>query len=160
MTVSLYCDGSSTGKSNLPGGWAFVVYVNGEPVWADYGGSPQTTNNEMELTAAVKALEAWSRLRDEFEMEGSIELVSDSKYVLGMASGAHKAVKNVELVERLVALVSKYVTRLRWVPGHSKDKTVDAEMNSRADSLAKRGKAEATSSAAAVDSVPSVDPGV
>lgn len=137
MTVSVYTDGSSSGKGTGAIGWAYVLVRDGEVVGCDYGGLPDGTNQTAELRAAIKGLLG----ADNLDGGDEIELVSDSKYVLGLASGAHRATKNVELVEQLIEL-AKGVTRLRWVPGHSKEKSLDAEMNSRADSLAKRGKAE------------------
>lgn len=139
--ISVYGDGSSTGRSDGPGGWAFVVAVDGGPKRAGYGGEPLTTNNRMELRALIEGLKA---VRAEFSdriADGYVlEVVSDSQLALGMASGAFTPSKNVDLAVELRALALEMrVHRFRWVKGHSGD-----PMNERVDRLAKKGKAEAS----------------
>jgi ribonuclease HI len=139
--LSIYGDGSSTGRSDGPGGWAFVVTVDGRPRRAAYGGDPLTTNNRMEIRALIEGLKAVER---EFAAQATggyvIELVSDSQLALGMASGAFNPTKNIDLVEELRALVLKLkIKRFRWVKGHA-----GHPLNERVDRLAKKGKEEAS----------------
>lgn len=132
---SVYCDGSSTGRADKPGGYGWVILKDGKPVHAGYGGSPKTTNNVMELTAAVKGLEAL--LASELYKGEAVEVVSDSQYTLGIADGTYSPQKNVELAQKLKELVEKTKAKTRWVRGHS-----GQEWQERCDSLAKRGKNE------------------
>jgi ribonuclease HI len=136
--ISVYADGSSGQGGGKPGGWAFVVVVDDFVVHCDYGGDVLTTNNVMELTGCIRGLEAVvaSGLQS---LGHIIELVSDSQYALGMASGLWNATKNVALVEQLKKLVADNGVRLRWVRGHNGD-----VWNERCDSLAALGKKEAT----------------
>lgn len=145
--ISLYTDGSSSGRGTGAIGWAWVLVRDGEVVLCGYGGLPDGTNQRAELMAAVEGLKVTNQyLLDHDCDREEIELVSDSKYVLGLASGAHKASKNLDLVEDLI-WAAKITHRLRWVPGHSREKSLDAEMNNRCDTLSKRGKAEARANA-------------
>ncbi len=145
--ISIYSDGSSSGKATGAIGWAWVLVTDGNVHSVGYGGLPTGTNNQSELLGAIKGIEAYLDSCHRLDMLvcgrdlDEIELVSDSRYVLGCASGAWNPTKNMELVARLIYLKS-YVGRLRWVPGHSKADSLDAEMNSRADSMAKLGKSE------------------
>lgn len=158
--ISIYTDGSSHSSGGKPGGWAFVIVysrpeVLGDPktavIAAGYGGDPSTTNNRMELTGAIKGLEALSQ---HINFKGhNVELVSDSQYTLGMANGSYSPSmdangqrKNGDLVSRLQELSQKYLSKAlsgrpltRWVRGHEGD-----TYNERCDSLAKRGKKENT----------------
>lgn len=118
---------------------------------ADYGGDPCTTNNKMELTAAIRGLQALSTMY--VPRRELVELVADSQYTLGMASGRMSPgmgkdgrPTNGELVARLQKLAQEWLGKApdgrpltRWVPGHAGD-----TWNERADSLAKRGKREST----------------
>lgn len=147
--LSVYCDGSSTGKSDKPGGWAFVIVATRrrlltlEPyevvLSCGYGGDPSTTNNRMELLAAIRGLEELDRLVAAAGCaRGPAELVSDSQYTLNIACGAFSPQKNLDLTERLRALmVAGEPIDIRWVKGHSSN-----VWNSRCDSLAKKGKEE------------------
>lgn len=135
--ISVYADGSSTGRSNKPGGYGWVILLDGTPIRCGYGGNPSTTNNVMELTAALEGLKA---LRDEFThllTSHRIELVSDSQYTLNIASGVFSPQKNIELATELrnVAKTMRVITR--WVRGHSAE-----PWNERCDRLAKKGKEE------------------
>lgn len=157
--ISIYTDGSSHARGGLPGGWAFVIVRDGFPVVANFGGDPSTTNNRMELTGAIKGLETLDALIREHALLDQppfgqvVELVSDSQYTLGMASGAMSPSmgpdgvrKNGDLVDRIRELADRLLTkgsdgkpRTRWVRGHDGD-----TYNERCDSLAKRGKKENT----------------
>lgn len=134
--ISVYCDGSSGAGGGKPGGWAWVIVHNGKPVATDLGGSPSTTNNIMELTGAVEGLKALLEFRNRGDLQAdAIELLSDSQYTLGCASGEWNPTKNLDLVNELLALVKFLKPQLRWVRGHTGD-----TWNERCDSLAHRAK--------------------
>ena len=132
MTITVYTDGSCLKNPNGPGGWAFIV-IELDRIWEVSGGDKSTTNNRMELEAAIQTLEFLSS-RDE-----DIIIYTDSKYVInGITIWIHnwirkdwKKVKNVDLWKRLYVLNDKRV-EWKWVKGHSGDK-----YNDRADELAK-----------------------
>ncbi len=122
--VDIYTDGACRGNPG-PGGWGVVLVYNGrEKVLS--GGEPHTTNNRMELTGVITALEA---LKEPCE----ITLTSDSKYVVDgitkgwaaswKARGWKKADKtpalNPDLWDRLLALVAKHEVTFVWVKGHA-----------------------------------------
>lgn len=137
--ISIYCDGSSHAKGGKPGGWAYCIVKGDEYLATGYGGDPCTSNNKMELTAAIQGIKRYVELKNMPEFEGQlVELVSDSQYTLGMASGQWNAQTNQELVEELVKLFKDNCTRARWVPGHTGDK-----WNEECDRQAKIGKEEA-----------------
>ena len=109
-----------------------------------YGGDPQTTNNRMELMAAIQALEALNR-------PVKVRLHTDSRYLLdgitkwiagwqrnGWMTSANKPVKNADLWRRLAEAMSRHEVTWVWVKGHAGDPG-----NERADSLARRGIEEA-----------------
>jgi len=132
--VNIYTDGACRGNPG-PGGWGAVLLWGGKRREIS-GREPFTTNNRMELTAAVRALEALKR---------SVEVVihSDSKYVVkGMTEwlanwrsrGWRRAggrLENRDLWERLAELDEQHRVRWRWVKGHSDD-----PLNERAHQLA------------------------
>jgi ribonuclease HI len=147
MTVAeIYTDGACSGNPG-PGGWGAVLK------WGDveqelYGGDPATTNNRMELMAAIQALEALSR-------PVPVRLHTDSKYVLdgitkwlpgwkkrGWTTAGKKQVKNVELWQRLEEAMARHDVEWLWVKGHAGDPG-----NERADELARRGCEESGRSA-------------
>jgi ribonuclease HI len=122
-----------------PGGWGALLIFDGREKEL-YGGEPATTNNRMELTAVIRALEALKRACD-------VELYLDSQYVKhGIESWIHtwkkngwrtsdrKPVKNAELWRELDALAALHRIRWHWVRGHA-----DTPGNHRADELANRG---------------------
>ncbi len=134
--VTIYTDGACSGNPG-PGGWAAILrYGEAEKVLS--GGEESTTNNRMELTAAIRALEA---LKEPCE----VTLCSDSKYVVeamsqGWAAGwrargwkrsSGSPAKNPELWERLLALCETHRVRWLWVRGHAEN-----ELNRRCDALA------------------------
>jgi len=109
-----------------------------------HGGDPQTTNNRMELTAAIKALEALKR-------PSTVSLYTDSTYLLngitkwlpgwqrnGWKTAAKKPVKNEDLWRRLVEAMEPHEVTWLWVKGHAGDPD-----NERADELARLGIEEA-----------------
>ena len=140
--VVIYTDGACSGNPG-PGGWGAVLR------WKDtekelYGGDPLTTNNRMELMAAIQALEALQR-------PAKVDLYTDSKYLLdgitkwikgwqrnGWLTSAKKPVKNDDLWRRLSEAMSRHEVTWLWVKGHAGDPG-----NERADALARRGIEEA-----------------
>jgi ribonuclease HI len=138
--VEIYTDGACKGNPG-PGGWG-VLLKSGATEKELYGGEPVTTNNRMELTAVIMALEALKR-------PCHVILHADSQYVLkgitewlagwkakGWKTAAKQPVKNVDLWQKLDALVSTTEHKIdwRWVRGHNGDPG-----NERADELANRG---------------------
>lgn len=124
-----------------PGGWG-VVIVETKGLTDLYGGDPNTTNDRMELTAAIRALEY---LPD----ETFIHLRCDSRYVVDSISkwipewkakgwrSSKGEVMNLDLMQHLDILASQRDVRAFWIPSHSGD-----EFNERADRLAARGRRE------------------
>jgi ribonuclease HI len=134
--VVAYTDGACSGNPG-PGGWGAVLVWNGEERELS-GGDSATTNNRMELMAAIAALEALKR-------ETAIRIVTDSKYVhdgltkwikawkkRGWKTADGKPVKNQDLWERLEAACASHKVRWEWVRGHN-----GHEGNERADALAR-----------------------
>jgi ribonuclease HI len=136
--ITIYTDGACKGNPG-PGGWgAWLKWGDHErELW---GGEAQTTNNRMELTAVIEALAA-------LKGRSRVRLFLDSEYVRnGITSWIHnwkrrgwktadnKAVKNVDLWQRLDTLAQAHEIEWRWVRGHAGDPG-----NERADALANRG---------------------
>jgi ribonuclease HI len=140
-TVSIWTDGACSGNPG-PGGWGAILTF-GDHKKEICGGEAETTNNRMELTAAINALESLTR-------PCVVHLYTDSNYVRGGITGwlsswkrngwrtaDKKPVKNVELWQRLDAAAQSHDIDWRWVKGHAGD-----PMNERADELARQGMAE------------------
>ena len=138
--VAIWTDGACSGNPG-PGGWGAILVFNGVEKELS-GGEQLTTNNRMELMAAISALEALTRAC-------AIDLHTDSKYVMdgvtgwihnwkkrGWKTADKKPVKNVELWQRLDAARERHEIEWKWVKGHAGD-----EMNERADELARAGMA-------------------
>ncbi len=148
--LTIYSDGSSSGKSNAPGGYGWVIVRDREILLAGFGGESKTTNNLMELRGAYEGMEAAIRksLRQPAE---DVVLCSDSEYVLGFAKGAMVARLNVEETARVRRAALALEATTRWVRGHGlkqgmrwEDADIDVLMNHRCDSLAKLGKQKIT----------------
>jgi ribonuclease HI len=137
-TVELFTDGACRGNPG-PGGWGVLLrYQKKErELW---GGEPETTNNRMELQAAIEGLRALSE-------PCRVELTTDSQYVRkgitewisawkqrGWRTAAKKPVKNVELWQLLDAEARRHQVEWHWVKGHSGHRENDI-----ADGLANRG---------------------
>ncbi|PKL96066.1 MAG: ribonuclease HI [Gammaproteobacteria bacterium HGW-Gammaproteobacteria-8] len=133
--VRIWTDGACSGNPG-PGGWGAVLRWNGTEKELS-GGEPDTTNNRMELMAAIRALEALKR-------PCRVELTTDSNYVRqgmtewlprwqanGWKTAARKPVKNDDLWRRLVQASAGHEIRWCWVKGHS-----GHPENERADRLA------------------------
>ncbi|MCV0413666.1 MAG: ribonuclease HI [Brevundimonas sp.] len=140
--VIIHTDGACKGNPG-PGGWGAVLQAGGGHEKELWGGEANTTNNRMELTAAIMALEALKR-------PCKVELHTDSKYVMqgitewmrgwkarGWITADKKPVKNADLWQRLDAARARHDVKWRWVKGHA-----GHELNERADQLANRGVAE------------------
>ena len=137
----IFTDGACRGNPG-PGGWGAVM------IWGAHekelcGGEPDTTNNRMELMAAIMALEAITK-------PCQVELHTDSKYVQtgikewihgwkarGWRTAAKAPVKNEDLWRRLDEARLRHEVDWRWVKGHAGN-----ELNERADALARRGLTE------------------
>lgn len=141
MRYRLYTDGSSHAKSGLPGGWAWLLV---DPVTetvhaANLGSDDSTSNNRMELTAAIEGL---AHCVGTLKAGDEVTLVSDSQYVLGTTSGGYSPSKNLDLVERLQG-ITKALLHMRvaltgeWVKGHSGE-----EWNETVDNMATKAKHE------------------
>lgn len=139
MILSLYCDGSSSGRKDGPTGWGWVLVSGGKVVDWDYGGAPNGTNNTAELSGAINGLVAITKKVDILKKIHNkiitLELVCDSMYVLNMASGEYAPTCNFDLVGQVKALKEFTVASTRWVRGHSGD-----PFNTKVDKLAKLGK--------------------
>jgi ribonuclease HI len=136
--VVIYTDGACRGNPG-PGGWGAIL-ISGERERELSGGEPQTTNNRMELMAAIQALEALNR-------PCRVELHTDSQYVRngisewisawkarGWKTAAKAPVKNEDLWRRLDEARARHTVDWRWVKGHN-----GHPLNERADALARQG---------------------
>lgn len=143
QTVVIYTDGACHGNPG-PGGWGAVVRVGAHEQQL-FGGERGTTNNRMELMAAIAALESITAAGP-----CPIQLWTDSQYVRngittwiagwkrkGWKTAAGQPVKNIDLWQRLDAAAARYVVDWQWVKGHA-----GHEGNELADQLATRGAIE------------------
>jgi ribonuclease HI len=135
-TVTIYTDGACSGNPG-PGGWGAIL-MYGQHRRELSGGEAQTTNNRMELTAVIRALEC-------LKEPCTVELWSDSKYVIdGLSKGWAKSWRargwvksdkkpalNPDLWGRLLELTETHSLRYHWVKGHAEN-----EYNNRCDELA------------------------
>jgi len=148
--VTIFTDGACKGNPG-PGGWGAILISGGhrKDIW---GGEPETTNNRMELMAAIQALEALKK-------PCTVELHSDSTYVLkgitewmggwkarGWKTGDKKPVKNEDLWKRLDQARLRHDVKWKWVKGHA-----GHELNEHADALANRGVDEVLGTAPLAD---------
>ncbi|WP_319530940.1 ribonuclease HI [uncultured Cohaesibacter sp.] len=138
--VTIYTDGACSGNPG-PGGWGALLTM-GEHEKELCGGEAETTNNRMELTAAIEAFNALKRPCE-------VDLWTDSQYVKGGITGwiygwkkngwktaNKKPVKNAELWQALDEALKRHKVNWHWVKGHA-----GHEGNERADELARRGMA-------------------
>lgn len=136
--VTIYTDGACKGNPG-PGGWGALLMF-GEHQKELFGGESETTNNRMELQAAIEALEALTR-------PCKVHLITDSVYMKdgitkwignwrrkGWKTAAGKPVKNRELWERLDKAIGQHEVHWGWVKGHAGDPG-----NEKADELANKG---------------------
>ena len=135
MSIEMYTDGACKGNPG-PGGWGVLLRYNGVEKTLK-GAEAQTTNNRMELTAAIRGLEALKRSCE-------VDLYTDSQYLRqgmlswlaqwkknGWRNSKKEAVKNADLWQRLDELSQSHQIRWHWVKGHS-----GHPENERADALA------------------------
>ena len=144
MNIKIYTDGACIGNPG-PGGWAAILITNGEKKEM-FGGEKLTTNNRMELTAAIKALEYCEKIEGIQPSLKQITVYTDSIYVKdgitlwidkwqknNWKTADKKNVKNVDLWKKLKDVVKFNTIEWVWVKSHSND-----PMNELADKLAKR----------------------
>jgi ribonuclease HI len=137
-SVTLYTDGACRGNPG-PGGWGALLRY-GDRERELYGAESSTTNNRMELTAAIEGLAA-------LRTRCAVDLATDSTYVMkgmtewleawkrrGWKTAGRKPVANADLWQRLDEQCQRHAVSWRWVKGHSGDPG-----NERADQLANRG---------------------
>jgi len=143
MTTKIYTDGACIGNPG-PGGWAAVIFINDKKKEL-FGGEKLTTNNRMELTAAIKALEYCNAEEKKESLSKKIIIYTDSIYVKegitvwinnweknNWKTADKKNVKNVDLWKKLKKLAESNLVEWNWIKGHSQD-----PMNELADRLAK-----------------------
>lgn len=136
--MDMFTDGACRGNPG-PGGWGVLLRSKGMEKEM-YGGEPHTTNNRMELMAAIQGLEALTR-------PCRVVLTTDSQYVMkgitewmeawqrrGWKTSNKQPVKNVDLWQRLSAALERHEVEWHWVRGHT-----GHPENERADVLANRG---------------------
>ena len=136
--VAIYTDGACKGNPG-PGGWGVLLQYRGREREL-YGGEPATTNNRMELTAVIRALETLKR-------RSAVAVFTDSQYVKngietwihawkrnGWRTSDRKSVKIADLWLELQRLAGEHDIEWHWVKGHA-----ETEGNHRADELANRG---------------------
>lgn len=139
--VVIYTDGACSGNPGV-GGWGAVL-IYGQSVKEIYGGDKSTTNNQMELTAAIMALK-------QLKFACAVTLYTDSQYVKkgitewidgwsknDWKNSQKKPVKNKELWIELSEEAKRHEIQWKWVKGHDGD-----EMNEKADELARKGAEE------------------
>jgi ribonuclease HI len=146
--VEIYTDGACSGNPG-PGGWGVLLSYGGRTRELHGGSAEPTTNNRMELMAAIQALESLTR-------PSAVRLHTDSSYVRngitgwlqawkrnGWKTAARQPVKNADLWQRLDAAAARHDVQWLWVKGHAGNPG-----NERADALANKGMDEARAGAA------------
>ena len=136
--ISIYTDGACSGNPGI-GGWGAVILIKGEKPLFLHGGHHETTNNRMELTAAINAINYFKQKQD-------LKIFTDSKYLKdGIESWIHKwkingwktsnkkSVKNKDLWIELDNGIAKHNILWSWVKGHANN-----EFNEKADLLARK----------------------
>ena len=144
MEIKIYTDGACIGNPG-PGGWAAVVLA-GNKKKELFGGEKTTTNNRMELTAAIKGLEYCYEQKEKNQSLKLIKIFTDSNYVKdgitiwinsweknNWKTSDKKNVKNIDLWKKLKNLTALNRIEWNWIKGHSEN-----PMNDLADKLAKR----------------------
>jgi ribonuclease HI len=143
VKIIVYTDGACSGNPGR-GGWGAILTASEDGITVSekeiFGGEANTTNNRMELTAAIKALEALKK-------KTTLTVVTDSKYLRdGMTmwldnwiknnwkSSQNKEIKNKDLWQKIYTLSQRHKISWHWVKGHN-----DHPENERADNLARKG---------------------
>ncbi|HRP98319.1 MAG TPA: ribonuclease HI [Rhodocyclaceae bacterium] len=147
--IDIYTDGACSGNPG-PGGWGAILRFGAheKEIW---GGEPQTTNNRMELTAVIRALELLKRpvaarvhTDSQYVQKGISEWIHGWK-ARGWKTASKTPVKNVDLWQALDRATSRHKLDWVWVRGHA-----GHPENERADELARRGVAAVRKSGAPV----------
>ena len=138
MNIDVYTDGACSGNPGI-GGWGVVIIINNNKTINLNGGLINTTNNQMELTAAIEALKY-------FKKKSILNLFTDSKYVKEgietwiinwkkneWKTASKKPVKNKELWIKLNKQIVRHTIHWQWVKGHAGN-----EYNEKADYLARK----------------------
>lgn len=138
MNIEIYTDGACSGNPGI-GGWGALIKFPNSKIIKLNGGCKNTTNNQMELTAAIKALQY-------IDNSENITLHTDSKYLMnginnwiknwkknGWKTASKKPVKNKDLWLELDEIIIKHNIKWNWIKGHSGNKN-----NDEADFLARR----------------------
>ena len=136
--IKIYTDGACSGNPGI-GGWGAVIFSNSDDAVFLNGGENITTNNRMELTAAIKSIAY-------FKNRSNLEIFTDSKYLKdgierwilnwkknGWKTSNKKPVKNKDLWVQLDKEILKHNIKWNWVKGHANN-----EFNEKADSLARK----------------------
>ena len=136
--IKIYTDGACSGNPGI-GGWGAVIFSNSDDVVFLNGGENITTNNRMELTAAIKSISY-------FKNRSNLEIFTDSKYLKdgierwilnwkknGWKTSNKNPVKNKDLWVQLDKEILKHNIKWNWVKGHANN-----EFNEKADSLARK----------------------
>ena len=136
--INIYTDGACSGNPGI-GGWGAVIFSNSDDVVFLNGGESITTNNRMELMAAIKSIAY-------FKNRSNLEIFTDSKYLKdgierwilnwkknGWKTSNKKPVKNKDLWVQLDKEILKHNIKWNWVKGHANN-----EFNEKADSLARK----------------------
>ena len=136
--IKIYTDGACSGNPGI-GGWGAVIFSNSDDAVFLNGGENITTNNRMELTAAIKSIAY-------FKNRSNLEIFTDSKYLKdgierwilnwkknGWKTSNKKPVKNKDLWVQLDKQILKHNIKWNWVKGHANN-----EFNEKADSLARK----------------------
>jgi len=144
MEIKIYTDGACAGNPG-PGGWAAIIIVENKKKEL-FGGEKLTTNNRMELTAAIKALEYCDSEEKKQLSLKQIKIYTDSTYLKdgitlwintwqknNWKTSDKKNVKNVDLWKKLIDAVNSKQIEWNWVKGHTND-----PLNELADKLAKK----------------------
>ena len=144
MEIKIYTDGACIGNPG-PGGWAAIVLFENKKKEL-FGGEKLTTNNRMELTAAIKALEYYAREEKKQLSLKNVKIFTDSVYVKegitvwvnnweknNWKTADKKNVKNVDLWKKLKSLTKFNRVEWYWIKSHSEN-----PMNDLADELAKK----------------------
>ena len=138
MKYKIYTDGACSGNPG-PGGWAAIIILDSKIKNVIFGKEKNTTNNQMELLAPIKAIQ-------KFKTKSEISIFTDSTYVKngittwiklweknGWKTASRKPVKNKNLWKKLKNLSSKHSVKWIWVKGHAQDK-----FNNMVDEFAQR----------------------
>lgn len=142
MTIEVYSDGSAT-TNQKPGGWAWVMLIDGSKYSEGSGHLEKASNNDAELEAAIQGLEAAYKLISSpvtmvsATLPITVTLIADSQLVLGWTNGTYtfRQQDKIEKYKRLKMLVALMNVKTQWVEGHTGD-----EHNERCDTLANEAR--------------------